>query len=64
MTANDKTALITGAASRIGASIAKALHKRGFSVLIHYNSSQTAADELMDEGKCGKVAVVFDEEIK
>jgi len=44
----NKTALVTGAAARIGASIAEALHARGCDVLLHYNSSQEAARQLAD----------------
>ena len=42
------TALITGAARRIGASIAEALHKRGCRVLLHYRSSEGEAKGLAD----------------
>jgi pteridine reductase len=51
MSANNtvsKTALVTGAAARIGASIAEALHERGCNVLLHYNSSEEAARQLAD----------------
>jgi pteridine reductase len=51
MSANNtvrKTALVTGAAARIGASIAEALHARGCDILLHYNSSQEAAQRLAD----------------
>jgi pteridine reductase len=41
-----KTALITGAAARIGAEISKTLHSRGCDVIIHYNSSDSAAGKL------------------
>ena len=34
-----KTALITGAARRIGAGIARHLHANGFNVILHYNKS-------------------------
>lgn len=44
-----KTALVTGAAARIGASICKTLHGRGCDVLLHYNSNQDAAQQLADE---------------
>ena len=44
-----KTALITGAAARIGAQICKTLHARDCDVLIHYNSSSAAAEELAGE---------------
>ena len=39
---------MTGAAARIGASVAEALHARGCDVLLHYNSSQEAARRLAD----------------
>ena len=45
----DKTALITGAARRIGAAIARHLHANAFSVVIHYNRSAAQADALADE---------------
>jgi pteridine reductase len=48
MKANDKTALITGAAARIGAVVASALHARGCNVLIHHRSSRKAAEALVD----------------
>lgn len=44
-----KTALVTGAAARIGAEISRTLHRRGCDVLIHYNSSDSGAFELADE---------------
>jgi pteridine reductase len=40
------TALITGAARRIGACIAENLHQRGCDVFLHYHSSSDAVDEL------------------
>lgn len=40
---NVRVALITGAARRIGANIAKYLHQHGFRVIIHYHQSKTAA---------------------
>lgn len=42
-------ALVTGAAKRIGAVIAKTLHGAGANVAIHYNRSAAEADELADE---------------
>lgn len=39
-------ALITGAARRIGAEIAKTLHRRDCNVLLHYHESDVAAFEL------------------
>ena len=44
-----KTALVTGSAARIGAEVSRTLHRRGCDVLIHYNSSDSAALELADE---------------
>ena len=44
-----KTALVTGAAARIGAAICKTLHARGCDVLLHYNSSRETAQRLADQ---------------
>jgi len=44
-----KVAIVTGAARRIGAVIAGTLHKEGFNVLVHYRSSGTEAQQLVDE---------------
>ncbi|MCP3687279.1 MAG: pteridine reductase [Gammaproteobacteria bacterium] len=41
-----KSALITGAANRIGAQIARTLHENGANLIIHYRDSITAATEL------------------
>ncbi len=41
-----RTALVTGAARRVGAAIASALHAAGANVVIHYRSSQAEADAL------------------
>ena len=43
-----KTALVTGAAARIGAAIAETLHDRGCDVLLHYNSNAESAQRLAD----------------
>ena len=43
-----KTALVTGAAARIGATIAEALHQRGCLVAIHYNSNRDDAEALAE----------------
>jgi pteridine reductase len=44
-----KAALITGAARRVGAAIARKLHGAGANVVLHYRSSSAAADELARE---------------
>ena len=44
-----KTALITGAARRVGAAIARTLHRAGANVVLHYRSSSENAAELMRE---------------
>lgn len=44
-----KCALITGAAKRIGAEIARSLHREGMDLVLHYNSSVEAAEQLQDE---------------
>jgi pteridine reductase len=43
------TALITGAAKRLGAATAKRLHQNGMNVIIHYNHSREAAEKLAAE---------------
>lgn len=45
----NKVAVITGAAKRIGAVIAKTLHQQGMNIVIHYHHSQEAAQKLSDE---------------
>lgn len=49
MTSIQHTALITGAARRIGACIAETLHQRGCNVFLHYHSSRDAVDALADK---------------
>jgi pteridine reductase len=44
-----KTALITGAAKRIGAQTARTLHQNGANIIIHYASSSQQAEALADE---------------
>lgn len=43
------TALVTGAARRIGRAIARDLARQGFAVALHYASSRAAAEELAAE---------------
>lgn len=45
---NNKVALVTGAAHRIGERIAKELHHYGFRIVIHYRNSGLAAQQLTD----------------
>lgn len=42
----DKTVLITGAAHRVGAHMARTLHEQGANIVLHYRNSKTAAAEL------------------
>lgn len=52
MTYNSKylgVALITGAAKRVGAALARTLHQAGFNVIIHYRHSQALANQLCAE---------------
>jgi len=56
-----KTALITGAARRIGARIARHLHQQGWRVVLHYRHSRAEAEALVAElntARAGSAAVV------
>lgn len=44
-----KCALITGAAHRIGAAIARQLHAEGMNILLHYRHSKEAAEKVRHE---------------
>src|SRR5579859_7602733 len=44
-----KAALITGAARRVGAAIARKLHAAGANVVLHYRSSGDAAEAMAKE---------------
>ena len=44
-----KTVLVTGAAKRVGSSIARELHATGANVMVHYRSAQAAAETLAAE---------------
>jgi pteridine reductase len=53
-----KTVLITGAARRIGATIARTLHEAGANIVLHYRSSADEANELaasLDKARRGSV---------
>jgi pteridine reductase len=45
----NKTVLITGAAHRIGAHMAKTLHQQGANIVLHYRNSKTTAAALQSE---------------
>ena len=44
-----RTALVTGAAKRLGAAIARAMHAEGMNLLLHYNKSEAEAAALAKE---------------
>ena len=57
--AGNAVALVTGAARRIGAAIASALHRRGLAVAVHYRESRDEAQALaqaLDRERPGAVA--------
>jgi pteridine reductase len=49
MDTNDRVALVTGGAQRIGAQIVRTLHAAGMNVAIHYHSSAAPAEQLAGE---------------
>lgn len=56
-----KTVLITGAARRIGAEIARSLHRDGMNVVIHYHRSTAEAEALcasLDRIRPGSAALI------
>jgi len=48
-----KTALVTGAAHRIGAAIARDLGAHGWAVAVHYHASRDAAEALAEDIRAG-----------
>jgi NAD(P)-dependent dehydrogenase (short-subunit alcohol dehydrogenase family) len=46
---SDRTVLITGAARRVGAAIARVMAADGWNVIVHYNRSGAEADRLADD---------------
>jgi pteridine reductase len=46
---NSPVALVTGAANRIGATIARVLHGAGYRIIVHYRHSADAAQALLTE---------------
>lgn len=61
MSETTKTALITGAARRIGAEIARVLHQNGFNVVLHYHRSEEEAQQLATDlnNKRGNSAITL-----
>ncbi len=49
MMSETKTALITGAAQRLGRAMALSLHHKGYDIVIHYSRSKEQARELLQE---------------
>ena len=49
MLLTDKSVLVTGAANRLGAQIARTLHQNGANLIIHYRNSAAAAQALAHE---------------
>jgi len=47
--AESPVALVTGAAKRLGACIAKRLHEIGYNILVHFNKSVTEARDLVQQ---------------
>lgn len=45
----NKVALITGAARRLGANTARHLHQAGYNIVVHYNRSKLDADRLVEQ---------------
>jgi pteridine reductase len=46
---SDRTALVTGAGARIGAAIARGLHRRGCRLIVHCNANTDGAATVADE---------------
>lgn len=60
----DKVALVTGAGTGIGKGIAVALAQRGASVIVHYNASQSGAQDTLDQiVALGAKAVIYQADV-
>ncbi len=60
-TLQDKVALVTGAARRVGAAIARRLHAAGMQVMLHYRQSETdarALEQALNAERPGSAACV------
>jgi pteridine reductase len=57
----NKVALITGAARRVGAEVARVLHEADMNIVIHYNSSKKEAETLCEDlnEKRNNSAIIF-----
>ncbi len=56
-----KVALITGAARRVGATLAKRLHGAGYNIVLHYNHSADDAERLaaeLNQQRSGSVCLI------
>ncbi|MDF2181428.1 pteridine reductase [Neptuniibacter sp. CAU 1671] len=56
-----KVALITGAARRVGATLAKRLHSAGYNIVLHYNHSADDAERLaaeLNQQRSGSVCLI------
>lgn len=58
-TLENKTILITGAAHRIGAHMARTLHDQGANIVLHYRNSKTTAEALQNELNTLRAGSVF-----
>ena len=64
MDLNGKTALVTGGAKRLGKTIVHALAERGCQLIVHYHTSQTEAEETLNElHTSGHEAIVLQSDI-
>ena len=55
----NKTVLITGAATRVGASVAKKLSDLGMNVVVHYNKSKEEANVLAEDHQIKTICCDF-----
>ena len=58
-TLENKTILITGAAHRIGAHMARTLHDQGANIVLHYRNSKTTAAGIQNELNAHRAGSVF-----
>jgi pteridine reductase len=65
---NEKFALITGGAKRIGETTSRYLHEKGFNIILHYNNSEAEAENIGEElnrirkNSCSTVKANFNSE--